>query len=98
MSNLDATPTADSAESLSTVGLGAITREEWVRRYAQRVRERAGPDGADEAAAIGADEYERNEHAAGNAVVWWGGPSGENNTPEDEADEELSYWTDDGEG
>ena len=78
--------------------LGVITRDEWVRRYAAQVRKRAGAEGAEDAAEVGAEEYERDELAAGNAVVWWGGPSGANNTPEDEADEEMSYWTNDGEG
>lgn len=76
---------------------GVISRDEWARRYAARVIEQTG--GAErwamEVARIGADEYERNERAAGCAVVWWGGPSGSYNTPEDEADEEMSYWDDD---
>lgn len=80
--------------------LGVITREEWVRRYADRIHavSGVGVGVAEEAAAIGAEEYERQELGCGIAVVWWGGPSGANNTPEDEADEEMSYWTDDGEG
>lgn len=85
---------------MSNDGMGAITRDEWVRRYAARVQQVAGwtPDEAMEAARVGAEEYERNERAAQNEVVWWGGPSGATNTPEDEADEEMSYWDDDGEG
>jgi hypothetical protein len=79
----------------SKEGLGVITRDEWVRRYAQRVTERAGPDGAEDAAEVGADAYEEQERRCGVAVVWWGGPSGAHNTPEDEADEEMSYWTND---
>jgi hypothetical protein len=47
------------------------------------------------AAEVGADEYEESERACGTDVVWWGGPSGATNTPEDVADEEMSYWTDD---
>lgn len=91
--------TTDGAASALTVELGPITREAWMRRYAAQVMKRAGwtQEEADEVAAIGAQEYEANERAAGNAVVWWGGPSGADNTPEDEADEEMSYWTDDGE-
>ena len=92
--NTEATP----ANVGSMEGLGVITRDEWIRRYAERVRQRAGSDGADDAADAGADAYEESERAAGNAVVWWGGPSGTDNTPEDEADEEMSYWTDDGDG
>jgi hypothetical protein len=78
-------------------GLGVITRDEWVRRYAQRVRKRAGPEGAEDAADAGAEAYELQERERGNPVVWWGGPSGAHNTPEDDADEEMSYWTNDGE-
>lgn len=86
-------------QSASTGGLGVITREEWTRRYSAQIMKRAGwtQSQADEVAAIGADEYERQELECGTAVIWWGGPSGANNTPEDEADEEMSYWTDDGE-
>lgn len=84
----------------STEGLGVISREEWVRRYAARVRQRAGwtPEESAECARVGAEEYERNERAAGNAVAWIGGPVGRLETPEEQADEEMSYWTDDGEG
>lgn len=76
---------------------GVITAEEWVHRYADRIHEVSGGSAefAMEAARVGAAEYERNERAAGNAVMWWGGPSGANNTPEDEADEEMSYWDND---
>lgn len=82
----------------SSAELGVISRDEWIKRYADRVHERSGcgPAFAREAARIGAEEYERQERGCGNAVVWWGGPSGANNTPEDEADEEMSYWDDDG--
>ena len=79
--------------------LGIITRDEWIRRYATRIHEQAGwtMEEAAEAARVGADEYERNARESGEAVVWWGGPDGERNTPETEADEEMSCWTDDGE-
>ena len=62
--------------------------------------ERAGwpKQDAISAAKAGSKAYEKNEHGCGNAVVWWGGPSGCDETPEDAADEEMSYWTDDGEG
>ena len=79
--------------------LGVIPRGEWERRYAARIMEQAGwPEhAAIKASKIGSEEYERQERGCGNAVVWWGGPNGANNTPEAEADEEMSYWTDDGE-
>ena len=84
----------------SSEGLGVIPREEWERRYAARIMERAGwPEHAAIAASkAGSEAYEEKERGCGNAVVWWGGPSGADNTPEDQADEEMSYWTDDGEG
>jgi hypothetical protein len=84
---------------VSSNQLGVISRDEWVRRYADRIQEKAGfsPDESLAVARVGADEYERNERAAGNAVEWWGGPGGMIDTPEDCADEEMSYWTDDGE-
>mgnify|MGYP000650359195 CR=1 FL=1 len=80
--------------------LGVIPREEWERRYAARIMERAGwPEhAAIGASKVGSEEYEAQERDCGNAVVWWGGPSGTNNTPEDQADEEMSYWENDGEG
>jgi hypothetical protein len=83
----------------SNAELDVIPREEWQRRYAARIMERAGwPEhAAIEAARVGAEEYERNERAAGNAVTWLGGPSGTFATPEEQADEEMSYWADDGE-
>lgn len=80
--------------------LGVIPREEWERRYAARIMERAGwPEhAAIDASKAGSEAYEEQERGCGNAPVWWGGPSGADNTPEDAADEEMSYWTDDGEG
>lgn len=83
--------------STDTVSQGPITREEWERRYAARIRQRAGwtHEEAAEAARVGAEAYEEQECRFGNAVVWWGGPSGADNTPEDEADEEMSYWSND---
>jgi hypothetical protein len=76
---------------------GVITREEWVRRYADRVEKRANLSRieAEEVAKVGAEVHEHNARAGGDAVVWWGGPAGEHSTPEDEADEEIGYWTDD---
>lgn len=78
--------------------LGVIPREEWERRYAARIMERAGwPEhAAIEAGRVGAEEFERNEREAGNAVVWRGAPVGRFETPEEQADEEMSYWEDDG--
>lgn len=70
-----------------------LTREEWKRRYAARIMERACWDevSAIQASEIAALEFERNERAAGNAIDW----NAEN--PERVADEEMSYWENDGE-
>jgi len=77
--------------------LGVITRKEWTKRYAAQIRRLAGDEGAEDAAEAGADGYEQDEREAGNPVVWWGGPTNAtHNTPEDEADEEMASWTDDG--
>jgi len=87
-------------ENEMSTDLGVISRDEWQRRYAARIMERAGwPEhAAMDAARVGAEEYERDEHAAGNAVVWRGVSAGVlGDTPEDLADEEMSYWDDDGE-
>lgn len=67
-----------------------MTREEWIDRYAKRVTVVADwtPEEARHAAEAGADVYEQNERAAHNALAW--------ENPEDEADEEMSYWTNDG--
>ena len=91
---------AGPLEVRSNVELGVIPREEWQRRYAARIMKRAGwPEhAAIDAAKVGAEWYEEQERSCGNAVVWRGGPSGADNSPEDQADEEMSYWTDDGEG
>lgn len=58
-----------------------MTREEWTRRYAARIKERAGVDDdfALQCAEVGATEYQRE-----NGDVWA--------EPEEEADIELSYW------
>jgi hypothetical protein len=71
-----------------------IGRVEWERRYAARVRQRAGwsLEEAAECARVGAEAYEQNERAAGNVVIFAATPD---STPESEADEEMSYWTDD---
>ena len=39
---------------------------------------------------VGAIEHEQNERGCGNVVAW--------EAPEEAADEEMSYWTDDGIG
>lgn len=77
-----------------------IGRAEWERRYAARIMERADwPEhAAIEAGRVGAEEYERNEREAGNVVLWIGGPMGMSDTPEQQADEEMSCWDDDGDG
>lgn len=89
------TPTAVG----SNAELGVISRTEWERRYAARIRQRAGwsEEEAAEAARVGADEYERNERAAHNVPTFYSQTGRGANSPEDEADEEMSYWDDDGE-
>lgn len=69
----------------------SLTREEWMRRYAARVMEKAGWDErpAMMAAQAGAESEEMEAMEDGRAVVW--------REPEDAADSEMSYWTDDGE-
>jgi hypothetical protein len=76
--------------------LGIIGRAEWERRYAARVQQVAGwtAEEAAECARVGAETYEHNERAAGNVVMF---AATEDSTPESEADDEMSYWTDDGE-
>lgn len=68
----------------------ALTREEWTRRFAARIMEVAKWDEipAMRAAEDAAAEHERYEREAGDTVDWL--------DPEDEADCEMSYWTDDG--
>jgi len=84
---------------VSSPELGVISREEWTRRYAVRILEQADwPEhAAMNAARVGAEEYERTERAHGNAVVWHGSATGKWDSPEECADEEMSYWEDDGE-
>jgi len=67
-----------------------VNKEEWIKRYAERVQKMAGwnEDAARNAAEAGAEVFEDNERAAGNALAW--------ENPEDEADEEMSCWSDDG--
>jgi hypothetical protein len=71
--------------------MSEMSREEWERRYAARIEERAGWTKQESAewASVGAVMLEQNERAAGKAVVW--------EEPEDAADEEMSYWENDGE-
>lgn len=68
-----------------------MTKDEWKRRYAARIMEQAEwPEvPAIQASEVAAQEYERMERAAGNAIVW--------ERPEQDADDEMSYWEDDGE-
>ena len=68
----------------------ALTREEWMRRYAARVMEGASWDErpAMMAAQAAAESEERDASEEGRAVEW--------KDPEDAADSEMSYWTDDG--
>lgn len=58
----------------------------WLQRYAARMIERGGLD-ADTARSAAEAGYE--------AAIESGD---ELNAPEEDADEEMSYWTDDGEG
>lgn len=66
-----------------------LTRDEWVRRFADRIKEVAEwpEDDAMKCASVAAEEHERNERAAGNSIDWL--------DPEDEADVEMSYWCED---
>jgi hypothetical protein len=68
----------------------ALNREEWMRRYAARVMESASWDErpAMMAAQAAAESEERYASEEGRAVEW--------KDPEDAADSEMSYWTDDG--
>lgn len=73
-----------------------ITREEWVRRYAARIEERihCGDKQSLEVAEVGASSEEDMCRISGKPVEWLDEPG---LTPEDAADDELSYWDDDGE-
>lgn len=72
-----------------------ISREEWLRRYAARIKKRAAVDDkmAMDIAEAGAEAYAEMEKAAGNVLIWEDTPMC---NPEEQADEELSCWTDDG--
>ena len=61
-----------------------MTRDQWLRRCAQRLIEKAGMEPG-EAAAM-ANHCAREQY--GLAPARW-------DKPEDAADEEMSYWTDD---
>lgn len=65
-----------------------LTREEWLRRFADRIKEVAGWDDADAMsnALAAADTHEHNERACGNSINWM--------DPEEDADCEMSYWDD----
>ena len=75
--------------------MAIISREEWLRRYAARIKERAAVDDkmAMDIAEAGAEAYAEMEKAAGNVLMWEDTPMC---NPEEQADEELSCWTDDG--
>lgn len=68
----------------------ALTRDEWMRRYAARVMERASWDErpAMMAAQAATESEELMAREEGRAVAWV--------DPEESADSEMSYWTDDG--
>jgi len=66
-----------------------MSKEEWVTRYAARMKTRADLTDADAlAAALAAVECIEQETCAGADPEWV--------DPEDAADEELACWTDDG--
>ena len=94
MTNETSTPTNVG----STAGLGVISRAEWESRYAAQVRKRAGwtHEEAAECARVGAEVYEQNELDGGATMPVW--RDNVTSSPESEADEEMSCWTDDGEG
>lgn len=66
-----------------------MTRDEWVRRFADRIKEKAGWEEGDALtlAQDAAKEHVRNELEAGSTIDWL--------DPEDDADVEMSYWDDD---
>lgn len=68
-----------------------LSRDEWERRYAARLMSRGGmEERIAMACARGAsEEFESDERAAGNVLSW--------DEPEEMADEEMSYWENDGE-
>jgi len=72
--------------------VSALTREQWIERYANRIQEgcECPRDLAIQAAQL---EIERmNDEAGGGDIDW----NDDDNTPEVRADEELSNWFDDG--
>ena len=68
-----------------------MTKTEWMDRYAARIMFRAEWDkeSAIAASMAGAQAFEEEERAAGNAIEWA--------DPEGMADDEISCWTNDGE-
>lgn len=64
--------------------MSTLSKDEWLKRYAARIVDRAGLD-QESAMACALAGYEAELE---------GGDFGE--TPEDMADEEMSYFTDDG--
>lgn len=75
-----------------------ITREEWVQRYAQRIADVAKWDmpSALSAAEAGASAFEYDKLQAREPLEWVGGPKAHDETPECQADEEMSCWSNDG--
>ena len=69
-----------------------LTREQWIRRYADKIKVMAEwpEDSAMACAIASADTYEDEERVAGNALSW------DNRNPEEEAQEEMTYWDNDG--
>jgi len=67
------------------------SRGEWTRRYAARVMERTGMEErqAMDVANVGAECYAEQERETSWEIKW--------TDPEGAADEEISYWENDGE-
>lgn len=66
-----------------------MTRDEWLRQCAQRFIDRSDADHG-EAAAYALACAEAEQEANGRDVLNWSAPA-------DAADDEMSYWDDDGE-
>ena len=67
-----------------------MTSEEWTRRFAARIQEQAGwsEEAAMQCAQAAAESHDYMERNSGREPQWL--------DPEDAADDEMSYWEDDG--
>lgn len=74
-----------------------ITKEEWIRRYAARIGEvtNSAPEHCLECANVAAATIEQEHKAQGCTPVWYGVRCGSQVSPEEDADEEMSNWSDD---